>query len=344
LAVRIKNYGSDTLTSVTVNYTIDNGTVQSIAWSGTLAPFQSIDDTVATITLLAGMHYINAYTSNPNAATDDYTLNDAKSIDISVSNAIAAYPFAEGFEGTTFAPADWFLSSGNVWSQDTAVGGYGNSTKSARANFYTVTSGTDNLATMRVDLTNSTANPYLAFSHAYARYSVQYSDTLAVSVSSDCGVNWTTLFSKHDSDLATVSNFVTLPYSPAPNEWTTTYIDLSAYMGQFVKVRFEAHSGYGNYLFLDDINIFHSFTAVEESIKNNINVYPNPTTGMLNITDPSNAIQNIEVYDQQGKLIFSKTKKQIHEPIDMTAQQQSLYFIKLQTTQGVMVKKVSLVK
>ncbi len=51
----------------------------------------------------------------------------------------------------------------------------------------------------------------------------------------------------------------------------------------------------------------------------------------------------IQIVKKQN-LIISKTKKQIHEPIDMTAQQQRLYFIKLQTTQGNWVKKITVIK
>ncbi len=342
-AVNIKNYASDTLYNVTVNYSIDNGTIQSIIWTGALAPFQFITDTLAMITLYGGNHHLNTFTSNPNSSTDMNPLNDSKSQNITVGTAIAAFPFAEGFESGTFPPVDWLRSTGSLWYADT-IGAYNASAHSAVANFYNVNSGTDFLSTMRIDLTNATPTPFLSFVHAYAMYSAQYLDTLMITATNDCGGNWDTLFSKSAQDLTTVLNFVTNPYYPAASEWVTTYIDLSAYIGQKIKVRFEAHSGYGNLLYLDDINLIHGTVSIAENKKDNINVFPNPTNGKIYISDPDNSITNVQVFDQHGKMIYNNSSKQIHQSIDMSAYQQSLYFIKMQTVNGMVTKKISLVK
>lgn len=344
LAVKIKNYGSDTLYNATINYTIDNGAVQSVAWAGVLAPFQSVIDTVATITLYGGDHHFEAYTSNPNNTADDDPLNDGQSSYINIGTAIAAFPFAEGFETVAFPPADWLQLPGTLWYGDSTIGAFGNSTHSAVADFYNVQSGVDNLSTMRIDLTNATETPFLVFSHAYAMYDATYLDTLIISASTNCGDSWDTLYMKSAQDLTTVSNYVTTPFVPAADEWATTYIDLTTYMGQHIKIRFEAHSGYSNLLYIDDINIFQGTVDIAETEKANINVYPNPTKGTLNISDPDNIIQNIQVYDSNGKLLYNKSSKQIHEPIDMSSYQQSLYFIKMQTVNGLVTKKVSVVK
>jgi hypothetical protein len=61
-------------------------------------------------------------------------------------------------------------------------------------------------------------------------------------------------------------------------------------------------------------------------------------------TDPDNLIQNIQVFDANGKVIYNNSSKRIHEPIDMSSYQQSLYFIKMQTVNGMVTKKISLVK
>ena len=265
LAVKIKNYGSDTLYNVTVNYTIDNEPVQSIAWSG-LAPFQSVMDTVATITLYGGNHHFHAYTSNPNNTNDAYPLNDAQSSDINIGTAIAAFPFAEGFETGHFlrqTGCNYQVHCGT----ETTIGAFGNSSHSAVANFYNVQSGVDNLSTMRIDLTNATETPFLVFSHAYAMYDAIYLDTLIISASTNCGDSWDTLYMKSAQDLTTVSNYVTTPFVPADDEWVTTYIDLTAYMGQHIKIRFEAHSGFSNLLYIDDINIFQGTVDIAENEK-----------------------------------------------------------------------------
>ncbi len=343
LAFKVKNFGSDTLYNATIHYAIDNGALQSIAWSGSLAPYQSVIDTVATITLDGGYHHIEAYTSDPNSAIDAYPLNDVQTSDISVSTTIAAFPFDEGFETGTFPPSDWF-QSGVIWKQDTAVGAYSSSTHSASANFFNAQSGTDYLSAMRIDLTNVTESPFLVFSHAYAMYEAIFMDTLMILATDNCGERLDTLYMKWGQDLTTVSNFVTTPFVPAADEWVTTYIDLSAYMGQLLKIRFEAHAGFSNILYIDDINILHGPVGIAEINKDNISVFPNPTNGTFNISDPDHLIQNIQVYDATGKLLYNSSTKQVHEPIDMTAYQQNMYFIKMQTLKGMVTKKVVLVE
>lgn len=45
--------------------------------------------------------------------------------------------------------------------------------------------------------------------------------------------------------------------------------------------------------------------GVEEIIENELNVYPNPSNGIINIENPT-LIQSLEVYDFQGKLVFTQ--------------------------------------
>jgi len=343
LTVVVKNYGSDTLYNATINYIIDNDAVQSVAWAGVLPPFQSVMDTIATLTLYGGLHHFEVFTSDPNHTVDAYALNDGQASAITVGAAIASFPFAEGFESEAFPPTDW-IQTGGIWSPETGVGAHNNSTRSAVAKFFDVERGTDYLSSMRVDLTNVAETPFLAFSHAYAMYSAMFLDTLIISVSSNCGDSWETLYEKSAQDLTTVSNFITTSYVPAADEWVTTYIDLSAYMGQEIKVRFEAHAGYSNNLYIDDIHILNEPVGVAEINKNNISVYPNPTQGTLNIADPDEVVQNIQIYDSTGKLVYNSSTKQVHEPIDMSAYQQNMYFIKMQTVKGMVTKKVVVVE
>ena len=43
LIVTIRNYGTDTLTSLTINYQVDNGPVDSVLWTGSLSRFATGD-------------------------------------------------------------------------------------------------------------------------------------------------------------------------------------------------------------------------------------------------------------------------------------------------------------
>ena len=76
--VRIKNYGSGTLTSFTINYDIDGGTNQTQNWTGTLTSGSTVDVTLSAMTTTTGSHTFNASTSSPNGTTDEYAANDDK--------------------------------------------------------------------------------------------------------------------------------------------------------------------------------------------------------------------------------------------------------------------------
>jgi len=76
--VQIKNFGSTTITSVTINYSID-GDNFSRQWSGTLLPGKVKNVALAKITSSIGTHQIVATTVNPNGAGDINPTNDTKS-------------------------------------------------------------------------------------------------------------------------------------------------------------------------------------------------------------------------------------------------------------------------
>ncbi|MCF8378962.1 MAG: T9SS type A sorting domain-containing protein [Bacteroidales bacterium] len=60
-----------------------------------------------------------------------------------------------------------------------------------------------------------------------------------------------------------------------------------------------------------------------------ISIYPNPTDGIItiDIQNPLNA--DIEIYNTNGMMIYSKPLKSIQEQIDLSAYPQGLYFVKV---------------
>ncbi len=77
--VKIKNYGTVTLTSATIEYFTDTNTPASYSWTGNLAANAEASVTLPNITLLPGTHTFTARTKNPNGQTDSNPSNDSKS-------------------------------------------------------------------------------------------------------------------------------------------------------------------------------------------------------------------------------------------------------------------------
>ncbi|PCH97859.1 MAG: hypothetical protein COB85_02375 [Bacteroidetes bacterium] len=76
--VILKNFGSDPLTSVTINYQVDV-TNYTYAWTGTLAPNYTDTIDLPCVAVGVGAHTFTSWTSLPNGVTDGDLNNDSSS-------------------------------------------------------------------------------------------------------------------------------------------------------------------------------------------------------------------------------------------------------------------------
>ena len=106
----------------------------------------------------------------------------------------------------------------------------------------------------------------------------------------------------------------------------------------------------GNYSFaadagLDDDRFLVFFEekvlSTDDNQINNLNVVPNPTTGMVRVVAPSATIEAVEVRDIRGRLITNKTYTVTESvELDLTGLDTAIYFVKVFTTEGTIVKRV----
>ncbi len=87
--VTLTNYGTSTLTSVSIKYKIDNNAASTYSWSGSLAAFTSANVTLPSVSIPQGAHTFQAYTTLPNGATDGYNLNDSSSVSVTINGPTA---------------------------------------------------------------------------------------------------------------------------------------------------------------------------------------------------------------------------------------------------------------
>lgn len=78
-SVTLSNYGSNTLNSATINYQVDNGSVSTYNWTGSLASTNSTVINLPAVNISSGSHTFNAYTTNPNGNSDGNSGNDGAS-------------------------------------------------------------------------------------------------------------------------------------------------------------------------------------------------------------------------------------------------------------------------
>ena len=92
-----------------------------------------------------------------------------------------------------------------------------------------------------------------------------------------------------------------------------------------------------------------SFNQINKKNEIQILLYPNPTTGELNITSYELRIKGVEIYDIYGRKVGEKFPSNILEGwqpqadgvvINLTVFPTSIYFAKITTEQGDVLKKV----
>jgi hypothetical protein len=76
-----------------------------------------------------------------------------------------------------------------------------------------------------------------------------------------------------------------------------------------------------------------------------IQVYPNPTRGELRIENGKLRIENVEIFDVMGKKQKAESRKQkenltVSRSYDLTVFPSGIYFLRIQTENGVITKKV----
>ncbi len=78
--VTLVNNGSNTLTSCTIQYTVNGGGVQSYNWTGSLSQYASANVTLPTINLVNGANNIVVTVINPNNGSDENSNNNSTSV------------------------------------------------------------------------------------------------------------------------------------------------------------------------------------------------------------------------------------------------------------------------
>ncbi len=70
-----------------------------------------------------------------------------------------------------------------------------------------------------------------------------------------------------------------------------------------------------------------------------LNVYPNPTIGAVNITS-ENRINNIEIFNISGKIVFNWNYSDTHVVLNMEELPNGVYLVKARTSKGIECAKV----
>ena len=237
---------------------LSTGTPTSWAWTftGGTPGTSTVQNPPSVCYNTAGTYQVQLIATNVNGSN-----TMTKTAYITVSSPIAL-PLVEGFQAT-FIPPNWQLINpdlDNAWTQSTVCGGFGTSTQCASFDNLTPATSTagylDEMITPKYNFTGvSTAT--MTFDVAYCRYNATYTDSLRVFVSTDCGLTWTAVYNKGGfTGLQTAPDNSTTVFVPTAAQWRTETVSMTPYAGMAnVMVKFQNRSGWGQMMYLDNINI-----------------------------------------------------------------------------------------
>jgi GH25 family lysozyme M1 (1,4-beta-N-acetylmuramidase) len=181
-------------------------------------------------------------------------------------------PLIQTFQSTTFPPVGWTMNfpvaGDSAWALCSYTG-----YNSSRCMYFPANCGyTISTAGQRQELYTpaysfaNTSNPKMWFDVAYEPYNRTYSDTLAIYYSLDCGNSWTLVYLKGGMTLCTTGSTDSAGVDtsggrgcfipPNAQAWRTDTINLNQLVGDAsVMFSIESRSGWGNIIYLDNINI-----------------------------------------------------------------------------------------
>lgn len=288
------------------------------------------------------------------------TITDAGGCTVSSTGNVswtgsATIPLAEGFEsGTNLAPGWKLYNPDNdaAWVISTTVSRTGTNCigfDNCDGNSGDMTGTVDRFITTSYDFSNATATANMSFDVAYAllNYKGQVrSDTLAIYASLDCGNSWNRIYQKGGTTLS--NNITTLScWTPASTDWKTENVTLGNLAGQSnVMFAFENRSGWGEWIYIDNINI-NAITGIEpvESLSG-FSIYPNPATGSFTIEGTGNAGKiHYAMYNVIGDVVrvgeIAANGNLFREKIQLNDISKGLYFVTLSDGKNTSTKKLN---
>jgi hypothetical protein len=345
------------LTAVnTSSCSVKDGSITANVNGGTppYAYLWSTSEKTQTINGLAvGTYTVSIVDANGCKKVSTGTVSFSGAIPIGLST-----PLKEGFESGANLPNGWTLDNPegdaswevvtNVAHTGTNAIGFNNCNGNGQG--VDMNGTKDRFITAAYDFSNATLSASLSFDLAYAvlQYKNQIlSDTLAVYYSADCGTTWNQLYMKGGTNLSDITTTVSC-WTPTNGDWRTENIGIGALAGKpNVIFAFENRSNWGEWIYIDNINIT-AVTGIEETNPlAAFSMYPNPASTAFTIEGTSTAGKvHYALYNILGLEVKAGDMETngnfFNEKIQVDELSRGMYFIKLSDKKNTWTKKLNL--
>jgi len=278
----IENLGFQNQSNFTVSYQAGTNPVVQETYNGTLNSGSSIVYNFSTPISITtnGAGTLKVWVTLNGG--DEQIINNEKELDYFASINSTQLDVSEPFDVNGVLPLGWTLDNPDndiSWTEElNVIGINGTPTTAAYMDGATYNSRPqlDSFTTNYYDL-NFNGTAALTFDLAKAQWSSNFNDGLRVEISTDCGVSFNQVYFKDGLNLATVgyTNSAWSPSSAA--DWRTETVDLSAYLGNDILLKFVNINDFSNSTFIDNIALNSTLSSEDNKLANAIQLYPNPT-------------------------------------------------------------------
>ena len=250
-------------------------------------------------------------------------------------------PIIEGFQNGALSN-DWSIDNpdgSETWEINSDYGYNSSSSISIENSIYSANGEYDDLNSPMMNFTGATS-VNLIFDYAYSLWTdpslpQNWSDTLIILISSDCGLTWDKMWERAGADLVTTNPiFNGTEWFPINNnDWESENINLNNYANKDgIMIKFRNVNQYENNLFLDNINITsNGISSVEEAQMSTVLVYPNPADKQIEVN-----YQGLkQIYNMLGERVINT----YNNKIDISKLSSGVYVIKLEDTSIRLIKQ-----
>lgn len=270
------------------------------------------------------------------------TVNQPAIINILVA---AATPLTEDFQSGNFPPAAWeILDAGaNItWAEiNNITGADGNQTSATFMDnwSYNNVGAEDGLSTLEISLANANS-ARMTFDVAYALYDSAYVDTLRIDVSTDCGATWQPSGYLKDGTVLTTVGISGIEFTPAAaTDWRKDTVDLGAWLGSNILIKFVNINAFGNNIYIDNVNIDAVTGLNQPDQLGSVSVYPNPSAGIFNLDLKGVEARRVSylLTDIEGRVVINQSVNagnSYHGLIDLRKAPQGVYLLRLISESG----------
>lgn len=346
----VKNGGTNSISNVTVNYTID-ATPYVFNWSGSIASQQNQTIDLPVTTATRGSHNISftittsgdAYSDN-NSGTTSFYSNDSGTVGAvntftNTSDELIVQSSGAGWVRGN-RTSDALQTSGDPAYLTSLSGNYLDSSTS-----YLI-SQCYNLATL--------SNPQISFKMAYdlelnwdiayVQYSTNFGNTW--NVLGAAGSAWYNSNRTPQTSGSDCTNCVGAQWTGTNTTFNTYSYDLTSLNSEtniIFRIVFVSDSSVNQLGVKVDDFVINGTLSSESFNWNTLAIFPNPSKGIFTISFGDIKPETIEVYDITGKILMQKSGLEIdtaQTTLDMTQSADGIYFVKITSENQTTTKRI----